>query len=248
MPTASGKTIREIVDLCAAAGLQTKIVPGLYELLGGAVSVSQLRPVQIEDLLRRAPVQTDIAAVAELLAGKRVLVTGGVELIDHARKLSTQARDPAPHYQHTEIGYNYRMSNVLAAIGRGQLQALAERVQRKREIFDFYVQALGNLPGISFMPEASWGRSNRWLTVITVDSAQFGADREAIRLALEFEHIEARPVWKPMHLQPVSHACESVGGRVAEALFRDGLCLPAGVNLRLDDLSRVVEGVRRLAR
>ena len=138
MPTASGKTIREIVDLCAAAGLQTKIVPGLYELLGGAVSVSQLRPVQIEDLLRRAPVQTDIAAVAELLAGKRVLVTGGVELIDHARKLSTQARDPAPHYQHTEIGYNYRMSNVLAAIGRGQLQVLEDRVRCKREIFRFY--------------------------------------------------------------------------------------------------------------
>jgi len=176
------------------------------------------------------------------------LVSDDADFIAHARKLATQARDPAPHYQHSEIGYNYRMSNVLAGIGRGQLQVLEDRVQARRRNFQYYVDTLGDLPGIAFMPEAPWGRHTRWLTVITVDPSQFGADREAIRLALEFEHIEARPVWKPMHLQPVSHACESVGGRVAEALFRDGLCLPACVNLRQDDLSRVVEGVRRLAR
>jgi len=181
-------------------------------------------------------------------SGGGMLVSDDTGLIAHARKLATQSRDPAPHYQHSEIGYNYRLSNVLAGIGRGQLQVLEERVQARRRNFETYQQTIGDLPGIDFMPEAPWGRHNRWLTVITVDPSQFGADREAIRLALESEHIEARPVWKPMHLQPVFHACESVGGRVAEALFRDGLCLPAGVNLRQDDLSRVVEGVRRLAR
>ena len=138
-----------------------------------------------------------------------MLVSDDAELIAHAHKLATQARDPAPHYQHSEIGYNYRLSNVLAGIGRGQLQALAERVQRKRGIFESYRQLLGDLPGISFMPEAPWGRCTRWLTVITVDPEAFGAPPapqswgEAIRLALEAQNIESRPLWKPMHLQPV---------------------------------------------
>jgi len=105
-------------------------------------------------------------------------------LIDHARKLATQAREPAPHYQHSEIGYNYRLSNVLAAIGRGQLQVLDERVRRKREIFKFYEGTIGDLSGITLMPEAPWGRCTRWLTCITIDPAQFGADRETVRLAL----------------------------------------------------------------
>jgi dTDP-4-amino-4,6-dideoxygalactose transaminase len=169
-------------------------------------------------------------------------------LIEHARKLAQQARDPAPHYEHSEIGYNYRLSNVLAGIGRGQLEVLAERVQRKREIFDAYRQLLGDLPGIAFMPEASWGHSTRWLTVITVDPAQFGATREDIRLALEAENIESRPLWKPMHLQPVFRDCEVVGGAVAEALFRDGLCLPSGTAMSEDDLARVTAVVRSAAR
>jgi pyridoxal phosphate-dependent aminotransferase EpsN len=126
-------------------------------------------------------------------SGGGMLVSADKALIDHARKLSTQAREPAPHYEHTEIGYNYRMSNVLAAIGRGQLEVLEERVQARRRNFDYYVQALGDLPGLAFMPEAPWGRCNRWLTVITVDPAQFGADREAIRLALEAENIALAP-------------------------------------------------------
>ncbi|MGB3061310.1 MAG: aminotransferase class I/II-fold pyridoxal phosphate-dependent enzyme, partial [Anaerolineae bacterium] len=135
-------------------------------------------------------------------SGGGMLVSAHKDLIEHARKLATQAREPAPHYQHTEIGYNYRMSNVLAAIGRGQLQVLEERVAAKRRIFDYYAQTIGDLPGISLMPEAPWGRATRWLTCITVDSAQFGADREAIRQALENENIEARPLWKPMHRPP----------------------------------------------
>ena len=177
-------------------------------------------------------------------SGGGMLVAADKALLDHARKLATQARDPAPHYEHSEIGYNYRMSNLLAAVGRGQLEALAERVDRKRRIFDFYRQALGDLPGVRFMPEAPWGRSTRWLTVLTIDPRQFGADREAVRLALEAERIEARPVWKPMHLQPVFRDCPSVGGAVAAQLFRDGLCLPSGTALTTADLERIVAVIR----
>ncbi len=181
-------------------------------------------------------------------SGGGMLVSADVAFIEHARKLATQARDPAPHYQHSEIGYNYRLSNVLAAIGRGQLQVLAERVRRKRKICETYRQLLGDLPGVSFMPEAPWGCATRWLTVITVDPAQFGATREDVRLALEAEDIESRPLWKPMHLQPVFRDCEVVGGAVAEALFRDGLCLPSGTAMGEDDLARVAGVMRKMAR
>ena len=181
-------------------------------------------------------------------SGGGMLVSDDGDFIAHARKLATQARDPAPHYQHSEIGYNYRMSNVLAGIGRGQLQVLEDRVQARRRNCAFYQETLGDLPGIAFMPEAPWGRCTRWLTVITVDPEEFGADREAIRLALEAENIEARPVWKPMHLQPVFAGCEAVGGSVAEEFFRDGLCLPSGSNLSESDLLRVVDVIRRMQR
>ncbi len=180
-------------------------------------------------------------------SGGGMLVSEDAELIAHARKLAQQARDPAPHYEHSEIGYNYRLSNVLAAIGRGQLQVLPERVRRKREIFETYRQALAGLPGIAFMPEAPWGQSTRWLTVVTVDPTLFGATREDIRIALEAANIESRPLWKPMHLQPVFRGCETAGGAVAEGLFRDGLCLPSGTAMADADIERVVAVVRRLA-
>ena len=177
-------------------------------------------------------------------SGGGMLVSPDESLIQHALKLATQARDPAPHYQHSEIGYNYRLSNVLAAIGRGQLRVLEDRVAARRGNFEFYARALAGVPGISFMPEAPWGRHTRWLTTLTIDPARFGADREAVRLALERENIEARPVWKPMHLQPVFAGFERRGGAVAEELFQNGLCLPSGSNLTRDDLARVVEVVR----
>jgi len=179
-------------------------------------------------------------------SGGGMLVSDDFDLIAHARKLATQARDPAPHYQHSEIGYNYRLSNVLAAIGRAQLEVLEKRVQARRRNCVYYQQTIGNLPGITFMPEAPWGRHTRWLTAITVDPSRFGTDREAIRLALEAENIEARPVWKPMHLQPVFTGCEVVGGVVAEEFFATGLCLPSGSNLSETDLQRVVEVIRRV--
>ncbi len=181
-------------------------------------------------------------------SGGGMLVSDDADFIAHARKLATQARDPAPHYEHSEIGYNYRLSNVLAAIGRGQLRVLKERVRRKREIFEYYRQALGDLPGIHFMPEAPWGRHNRWLTVITIDPDDFGATREDVRLALEAENIESRPLWKPMHMQPVFRDCEFVGGNVAEELFAKGLCLPSGTAMSEADMARVVEVIGRSRR
>ena len=179
-------------------------------------------------------------------SGGGMLVSNDGEFIAHARKLATQARDPAPHYQHTEIGYNYRMSNVLAGIGRGQLQVLEERVQARRRNFDYYNETLGHLPGIQFTPEAAWGKHSRWLTTLTIDSNQFAATREDVRLALEEENIESRPVWKPMHLQPIFAKYESIGGEVSQRLFENGLCLPSGSAMTEGDLARVTAVVKKV--
>jgi len=181
-------------------------------------------------------------------SGGGMLVSDDADVVQKARFLATQARDPAPHYQHSEIGYNYRMSNVLAGIGRGQLRVLQARVDARRAVYARYHEALADLPGIEFMPEAPWGRATRWLTCALIDPAAFGTDRESVRLALEAENIEARPVWKPMHLQPVFAGCERFGGEVAEDLFARGLCLPSGSNLKREDQERVIQVVRRLAR
>src|SRR5215213_969420 len=172
-------------------------------------------------------------------SGGGMLASDDRGLIAHAVKLATQARDAAPHYEHSEVGYNYRMSNVLAGIGRGQLRVLEDRVEARRRNFQTYVEHLGHLPGLEFMPEAPWGRHTRWLTTLTIEPEAFGADREAVRLALEAENIESRPVWNPMHRQPVFKRFESVGGGVAEDLFEKGLCLPSGSNLNAEDLRRV---------
>jgi dTDP-4-amino-4,6-dideoxygalactose transaminase len=191
------------------------------------------------------------AAVYSFNGNKIITTSGGgmlasedAKFIEHARKLSQQARNPAPHYEHTEIGYNYRMSNILAAIGRGQLRVLDERVKAKRRIFQQYQQLLGGLPGITFMPEAPTGQSNRWLTVILIDAAEFGATSEQVRLALEAENIESRPVWKPMHLQPVFRNCRVRGGSVSERLFQLGLCLPSGTAMTDLDIERTADLVR----
>ena len=177
-------------------------------------------------------------------SGGGMLVSSDKPLVDRARHLATQARDPAPHYEHSRIGYNYRLSNVLAAIGRAQLRTLTERVAARRRIFDRYAAGLGDLPGLTFMPEAAYGRSNRWLTCLTIDPEAFGADRETVRLALEADNIEARPVWKPMHLQPIFAGARMYGGDVSARLFRDGLCLPSGSNLSAADQDRVIAIVR----
>jgi len=179
-------------------------------------------------------------------SGGGMLVSDDQKLVEKARFLATQARDPAPHYQHSEIGYNYRLSNVLAGIGRAQLRVLEERVEARRHNFEVYKQALGNLPGIAFMPEAAFGKSTCWLTCLTIDPAAFGADREQVRLALAQEKIEARPVWKPLHLQPVFADCECIEGAVAQELFEYGLCLPSGSNLSEEDLERVISAIAQI--
>jgi dTDP-4-amino-4,6-dideoxygalactose transaminase len=176
-------------------------------------------------------------------SGGGMLVSDDPDLIRHARFLATQARDPAPHYEHTRLGYNYRMSNVLAAIGRAQLRVLSDRVRRRRAIFDLYRKALKDVPGITWMPEAPYGTSTRWLTVAQIDPDQFGATAEEARLELELRDIESRPVWKPLHLQPLYRDCRRVGGAVSERLFSHGLCLPSGSQMTESDVSRVVEGL-----
>jgi pyridoxal phosphate-dependent aminotransferase EpsN len=179
-------------------------------------------------------------------SGGGMLVSDDDQLITKAKFLATQARDPAPHYQHSEIGYNYRLSNVLAGIGRGQLQVLNERVTARRRNFEIYKSTLGNLPGIEFMPEANFGYSTRWLTALTITPEAFGADREYIRIQLAKQQIEARPVWKPLHLQPVFSEYECIGGKVAENLFLHGLCLPSGSNLTDEDLARVINAIKTI--
>ena len=181
-------------------------------------------------------------------SGGGMLLSADADLIARARFLATQARDPAPHYQHSQIGFNYRMSNVLAAIGRGQLARIEAKVAARRRINAAYQQALGGLPGLSFMPEERFGdarsRSNRWLTCITIDPVQAGTDRETVRLALERADIEARPLWKPLHLQPVFAGCRVLGGSVCAGLFERGLCLPSGSAMTEAEVQRVVEVVR----
>jgi len=177
-------------------------------------------------------------------SGGGMLVSDNRDYIERAKFLSTQARDSAPHYQHSQIGYNYRLSNLLAALGCGQLERLEEKIAKKRGINKFYRKALKDLPGIDFMPEASYCKSNYWLTVILITPEEFGVDRETVRLALEGENIESRPIWKPMHMQPVFKDCRIRGGSVGEDLFGRGLCLPSGTQMTEGDLERVVKVVR----
>jgi dTDP-4-amino-4,6-dideoxygalactose transaminase len=200
---------------------------------------------------RDAPAGGQGALAAFSFNGNKIITTSGGgmlvsrdrDLVEHARKLSTQAREPVAHYEHREVGFNYRMSNVLAALGRAQLESLPERVAARRRLRDRYRELLDGTRGISFMPEAEYGCGNAWLTCILVDPDLFGADREAIRLALEAEDIEARPLWKPMHLQPVFAAHETFGGDTSARLFERGLCLPSGSALTDEQQDRVVAGV-----
>jgi pyridoxal phosphate-dependent aminotransferase EpsN len=177
-------------------------------------------------------------------SGGGMLLSRDRALIDKARFLATQARDPAPHYQHSVVGYNYRMSNILAAVGRGQLRVLHDRVAARRRNAQAYRAGLGDVPGIAFMPEADYGRANGWLTCITIDPEAFGATREHVRLALEAADIEARPVWKPLHMQPVFAGCRVRGGAVARDIFARGLCLPSGSSLTAEDLGRIIGIIR----
>lgn len=181
-------------------------------------------------------------------SGGGMLVSDNKEYIDRARFLATQARDPAPHYQHSEIGYNYRMSNILAGVGRGQLNVLAERVEARRMVYDMYCEALSDIEELQWMPEPAWSRSTHWLTACTVDGDD-GAQK--LIHALSRELIEARPLWKPMHLQPVFSAYEfftHADAPVSERLFYSGVCLPSGSNMSEGQMERVVATIRKTLR
>ena len=195
------------------------------------------------------------AVAAFSFNGNKIITTtsGGMlaarrpDWVDKVRFWSTQAREPGAAYHHTEMGYNYRMSNVLAGIGRGQLEVLGQGVTQRRAVAFQYRDAFADLPGISLMPQAPYGLNTNWLSCFLVDPAEFGASRDDILRALDARDIEARPLWKPMHLQPLYAQCERYGGEVAADLFEHGLCLPSSSNLALADQNRVIETVRLVA-
>jgi dTDP-4-amino-4,6-dideoxygalactose transaminase len=185
-------------------------------------------------------------------SGGGMLVSDDADLVARARKLATQAREPAAHYEHREIGFNYRMSNVLAGIGRGQLRVLERRVQRRREVFEIYRQALADLPQLRWMPQPAGCVSTRWLSCFTLDVPDAELTRDRVLRSLERHSIEARPVWKPMHLQPLyagaPYFAHDAHADVSAQLFRAGICLPSGSNLADDQLARVIDQLRRALR
>ncbi|MFE5321212.1 DegT/DnrJ/EryC1/StrS family aminotransferase [Paenibacillus sp. NPDC056579] len=178
-------------------------------------------------------------------SGGGMLVSNDQESLHRARFLATQARDQAPHYQHSQLGYNYRMSNVLAGIGRAQLEVLEDRVRGRRAVFDRYYEELSYLPGIQFMPELNGTFSNRWLTALTLDEREAGVTVSQVLASLADENIEARPVWKPLHQQPLfdgaAYYPHSEQESVSDRLFRTGLCLPSGTNMSEEEQTRVIE-------
>lgn len=192
------------------------------------------------------------AAILSFNGNKIITTSGGGMLVtrhkawaDEARFLATQARDPAPHYEHSTYGYNYRLSNICAAIGLGQMEVLDARVARRREIFSRYESALKR-PGINFMPEPKGQRSTRWLTALTIDPGETGSTREDIRLMLLEHQIEARPLWKPMHMQPLYAGSDYHGSGVDEGLFANGLCLPSGSDMSDEQQDEVIELINEL--
>jgi len=194
------------------------------------------------------------AAILSFNGNKIITTSGGGMLVtrhkawaDEARFLATQARDPAPHYEHSTFGYNYRLSNICAAIGLGQMEVLDDRVARRREIFSRYKSALER-PGISFMPEPEGQYSTRWLTALTIDPNEVGHTREDIRLMLLGHEIESRPLWKPMHMQPLYTGSDYHGSGVDEGLFANGLCLPSGSDMSDEQQDEVIERITTLLR
>ena len=176
-------------------------------------------------------------------SGGGALISSDEDSIKKAKFLATQARDNAPHYEHSHIGFNYRLSNVSAAIGLGQLEVLQERVERRRVIFEYYQQELSDIKEISFVEEPEGFYSNRWLTTVLI-SEDSKVSREDLRIHLESDNIESRPLWKPMHLQPIFSSCDFYGSDNAEFLFKYGLCLPSGSNMKNEDLNRIVTKIK----
>ena len=181
-------------------------------------------------------------------SGGGMLVSRSADLVTEARFLASQAREPLPHYEHEQLGYNYRLSNLLAALGRAQLQGLTERIARRSEIHWRYREAFEGVDGIDMMPVGPGVEPNYWLTCVAFDRSRAGVGREQVRVALESLNVEARPVWKPLHLQPLYRGVVSIGGKVAENVFEEGLCLPSGTALTLADQDRIIGTVLDMTR
>ncbi|MCI1590671.1 MAG: aminotransferase class I/II-fold pyridoxal phosphate-dependent enzyme [Heyndrickxia oleronia] len=183
-------------------------------------------------------------------SGGGMLVSNNLKALEKARFLATQAKDPVPFYQHSVLGYNYRLSNILAGIGRGQLEVLPQRIFTRRSIYHLYQQELSKFPGVTFMPELENSLSIRWLTAITINEKITGVTIKEIFKELEEENIEARPVWKPLHTQPLyqkyKYYPHSKGENVSEQLFQTGICLPSGSSMKLEDQIRVIECIKRI--
>jgi dTDP-4-amino-4,6-dideoxygalactose transaminase len=202
--------------------------------------------------LRGRPAGRGAALAAFSFNGNKIVTAGGGGAlcaedpapIALARRLASQAKEPASHYQHEMTGHSYGLSSVLAAVGLAQLPTLEARVAARRAVFGLYRAGLGDLPGLTLMPEPDWGRSSRWLSVIQIDPAEAGTDRERVRAALLAAGIESRPVWKPLHLQPAFRRAPQVGGAVAARLFAEGLCLPSGSGMAPGAQMRVIETIR----
>jgi dTDP-4-amino-4,6-dideoxygalactose transaminase len=237
-----------VVDLYGQCADYDRIVPALE---AAGITLIEDAAEALGSTYRGRPAGSFGVAAALSFNGNKIITTsgGGALVTDlepwarHARFLATQARDPAPHYQHSELGFNYRMSNLLAALGRSQLADLERRIEVRRGHRAAYLDSLGGVDGVELMPEAPGCRSIFWLTCITIDPAVTGVDREEVRLHLETMDIESRPVWKPMHLQPYYAGCRVVGGSVSARLFEQGLCLPSGSSLGPADRDRVIGGV-----
>ena len=177
-------------------------------------------------------------------SGGGAILSNNLNALKKARFLATQAKDNAPHYEHSEMGYNYRMSNIAAAIGVGQLKVLVERIAARRENHQFYSDLLKDIHGIQFLQEPVGYFSNRWLSCIVIDAEKVGVTPETLRLHLKKENIESRPLWKPMHLQPLFKSSSYVGANIAEKLFKTGLCLPSGSNLTLNEKERIASQLK----
>ncbi len=254
----------ELTDCARRGKLPRAII--LVDLLGQAADIDTIRQIAdryevpiIEDAAealgasyRGRPVGQGGWCSTFSFNGNKIITTSGggmlcsddQRVIDQARYLSTQAREPLPYYHHEVVGYNYRLSNVLAGIGLAQLDVLPERVRVKRELFDFYRRELDDLPGLTFMPVAKYGEPNCWLSTMLVEPVEFGMDCEALRQAMERENLEARRVWKPMHCQPTFVGCRYRGGAVAEQIFAQGISLPSGTAMDNADRQRVVRAIR----
>jgi len=266
----SPELVKEYLAECQRAGRSLPKLVMTVDLYGQPANYERLRQVvepfgipivqdaaeALGSFYRGEPVgvQGDYAVLS--FNGNKIITTSGggalvardVEFVVHARKLASQAREPVPHYEHTEIGYNYRLSNLLAALGVAQLRSLEAKVAARRANHEFYEKNLGGMRGVEFFREPDFARSNYWLTVATIDPSKAGFSRDDVISALSALNIEARPTWKPMHLQPVFSQARVLGGVISERIFREGVCLPSGSAMTDAERGRVEAAILALAR